>query len=512
MLYQQYLIYFKKYITLLKKSLFTLCAIIMCTFAHAQQIEKLIPYPDTTVNMDNQTHIVDSDGNTYLASNVDVYYPGPGLPFDGTLLLGDCVTKLNIDGDTVWQHLYPTAYTDDNTDNTFAFPPITQMFLWNGNLAMPYNIYVGERPCPDSVNNGFGGQSTRNGILILSKDGLVITNKIFAPDQYCSRNDLIYTAHKNDGIPFTYVYDNMFDPTQPVLLDKRNDTFASVALLSADSLFYRKVGSPYSFIFDTYANRYVSYDNLNMYISDTTGKTTNIISLSALAAGDPLQPRGIILNKDYYVLNYDRYQNGLYNHYLAVLSKDGSIVSASPSFYFSTLSITDDDQLWGVVGVDTSEKPFQLMQMDIFQNVKRQLRIGFKHVFVKAISINRGIVRVSGFFATDGPGDNKAPDRVYYYQEQVKDIPLLGDTTQYYGRINTYPNPVTTTLHITSDNANATYGTTLSLYNMLGQMVGRYNWTESNMTIDMSNFAKGIYLLKNESRGGNIYTQKIVKL
>jgi hypothetical protein len=72
--------------------------------------------------------------------------------------------------------------------------------------------------------------------------------------------------------------------------------------------------------------------------------------------------------------------------------------------------------------------------------------------------------------------------------------------------LNIFPNPVTDKLYIISD---AKIGT-LKIYDALGNMILNRNFPTDSLTIDVSRFASGIYLLVI-SDNKKIYSSKFLK-
>lgn len=64
-----------------------------------------------------------------------------------------------------------------------------------------------------------------------------------------------------------------------------------------------------------------------------------------------------------------------------------------------------------------------------------------------------------------------------------------------------YPNPASSMVNIENPNQNAEYS--VNIYNSMGQHINGYQYTNSNNTLDVSNFSQGIYyieILMNEHR------------
>ena len=71
------------------------------------------------------------------------------------------------------------------------------------------------------------------------------------------------------------------------------------------------------------------------------------------------------------------------------------------------------------------------------------------------------------------------------------------------GEVNVYPNPATTVINV--DNAE---GAQISVYDLSGRMISNIESASANQTIDASNFAKGMYIVRI-ANGNNVITKKV---
>lgn len=71
------------------------------------------------------------------------------------------------------------------------------------------------------------------------------------------------------------------------------------------------------------------------------------------------------------------------------------------------------------------------------------------------------------------------------------------------GEVNVYPNPATTVINI----ANAE-GAQVSVFDINGRMISNVESASANQTIDASNFAKGMYIVRI-ANGNNVITKKV---
>ena len=71
------------------------------------------------------------------------------------------------------------------------------------------------------------------------------------------------------------------------------------------------------------------------------------------------------------------------------------------------------------------------------------------------------------------------------------------------GEVNVYPNPATTVINI--DNAE---GAQVSVFDINGRMISNVESASANQTIDASNFAKGMYIVRI-ANGNNVITKKV---
>ncbi len=490
--------------------LFCLCCIRLCVQA---QVEFTIPYSDSTKSLDNITHIVDKEGNVYVLSTVSDFYQGPGFLIEGTFIHGSSVLKIDKDNNISWQYLYPTSFIAGiNSDGPFPESP-QQMFIWNGNLAIPYNVYMGNRLCTiDTSLSGVSYAPTyRNAMLVVNGKGDIVTNRIFDEDTDCGKFFLDYTTCNAGTSPFTFIYS---DDNYKTTINKRDPSFGSVSMTIADSLSV----SNYNFTYDSFANNYITYDNYDVHVYDTSGVLIKAIPLPQAMQGSEILCWKIAFNKNYYVLNYSVYNNNPY-YATAILSKEGELISLASSKLFSDIKVTDDNKIWTLAenfDLDSSNlKPVLFMQMDLYQNILRKKNVGMPFTYGAAISIDNNNVVITGShsYVVNSQTDSfSAPDQLYFYREAITNIPLLQDTSSSCNEINVYPNPATHTLHIVSNNFNVTYGSTVVLYNTLGQKLGTYKWDLKELDIDVSWLSKGMYYIQAMNGTNKICTQKIVKL
>ena len=71
------------------------------------------------------------------------------------------------------------------------------------------------------------------------------------------------------------------------------------------------------------------------------------------------------------------------------------------------------------------------------------------------------------------------------------------------GEVNVYPNPATTVINI--DNAE---GAQVSVFDINGRMISNIESASANQTIDASNLAKGMYIVRI-ANGNNVITKKV---
>lgn len=73
--------------------------------------------------------------------------------------------------------------------------------------------------------------------------------------------------------------------------------------------------------------------------------------------------------------------------------------------------------------------------------------------------------------------------------------------------VSVYPNPVNNILNINKTDSTIEIKN-VSLFNSLGKLIYSNNATQS---IDVTNYTKGVYFLRLESKDGGVFTQKIIK-
>ena len=105
-------------------------------------------------------------------------------------------------------------------------------------------------------------------------------------------------------------------------------------------------------------------------------------------------------------------------------------------------------------------------------------------------------ISISTQIATDtDPSNNEQCIHVYRGTVDITEI----DEAE----VNVYPNPATTVINI--DNAE---GAQISVYDLSGRMVSNVNSASANQTIDASNLAKGMYIVRI-ANGNNVITKKV---
>ena len=124
----------------------------------------------------------------------------------------------------------------------------------------------------------------------------------------------------------------------------------------------------------------------------------------------------------------------------------------------------ENDQFQGYFGTD-------------FTDFEVCITLGFKHATEQSPANNSKCVQV--------------------YRETVG-ISEVAD-----GEVNVYPNPATTVINI--DNAE---GSQISVFDLNGRMISNVESASANQTIDASNLAKGMYIVRI-ANGNNVITKKV---
>lgn len=105
-------------------------------------------------------------------------------------------------------------------------------------------------------------------------------------------------------------------------------------------------------------------------------------------------------------------------------------------------------------------------------------------------------------FGTDGA---TAGEKTYYFDNVSYAAPLAIASFEE-AKIAMYPNPVSSSLSISSMDALET----ISIFNVIGQEVMNLKVNDTNTTINVSNFQNGIYIIKTFSEG-KVSTSKFIK-
>lgn len=121
-------------------------------------------------------------------------------------------------------------------------------------------------------------------------------------------------------------------------------------------------------------------------------------------------------------------------------------------------------------------------------------------VFNPAFNFN--LMSIFFNFGTDGA---TAGEKTYYFDSVSYAAPLSNQSFEE-AKISMYPNPATSTLLISSfENIEA-----ISVYNVIGQEVMNLKVNASNAVLNVSNFQKGLYIVKTIS-AGKISSSKFIK-
>ena len=72
--------------------------------------------------------------------------------------------------------------------------------------------------------------------------------------------------------------------------------------------------------------------------------------------------------------------------------------------------------------------------------------------------------------------------------------------------VDIYPNPTKNFVTISGENLSK-----IEIFNITGQMVLNFDYTNDNQTIDLVNLYSGIYFFKIIDKNGNHCTKKVVK-
>jgi|GEM_PF-6812172 len=483
------------------KSIYLLLFFVLLSSGAKAQVEFILPYNDSTRSVNNVSHVVDGAGNVYLLSSKSVFYPS-GVPFD--FVESDIATaKVDKYNKISWA-IYPTQ---NATDTIYAYnnKTATQIFMWNGNVAIPSTLDINYQAC---TNDSSLRYSSRSGMLILDTAGNLVTSKTFNDDSECGWQALYHTEQIAPNT-FTFLYRSFGN--YHVWLDERDSALTRTTFSTTPAL-----DTVYPIVtFDTFAQTYITYDPNNLYVLDAKGILQRSIPLHL---NEPvLQPELLAYNAGFYALMYTVKDGNSYAYALTVLSKNGDVISSVVVPELSVILLTADNQLWTLTkntsNDATIQKPLLLTQTDLFQNVIRQKNIGFPLTYGSALSITNNNIVVTGT-SSMGNGDYSRPHpgRAYFYRTAVSDIPAQPGTKTCCTDINIYPNPATNTLNIVSNSYTATYGANVTLYNTIGQRIGSYQWDQKQLNIDIHTLAAGVYYIRSYNAGKEICTQKIVKI
>jgi hypothetical protein len=210
-------------------------------------------------------------------------------------------------------------------------------------------------------------------------------------------------------------------------------------------------------------------------------------------------------NDSFIAVNCD---NGFYSStptaHLAIFTRKGTLVSSRVSPVFVAIQLSASNVLYGISTIDYTRltdsitAPVTFYQMDLFQNIKRKKKFGQHYVMATALTIiNDEELIVTGTSVTSSPNNNpKEPDNIYYYKEQLTDIPLQNNANDLCSSYLIYPNPTTNTINLSSSDFNATHDARIEVYNTLGQKIVDSKWQYQTLSLNLANYAAGIYFVR----------------
>lgn len=456
------------------------------------QTELLFPWTDSR-NSRAYTHICDVEGNTYILGTLNSFYSGPGIVIEGDYCYGSTLIKVNKNNNVVWQKNYPIPSAE--------YLPAWQLFMSNNSIYLPYNSNIGLFMC--SKNSA--APTSWNGLLMIDKNSGNVLSDTILSDKVCGELELRSTSFdKNGQVSYLYTkYDTFYLETR------------DASLKPIRTIHHYWEDNTINISYDTFSAHYFMGDRNGINVYDTLW---NHLATFPLPFMDSLPQYGAgfnyAYNDSFVVVNYYAIGHWTWDAaYVAVFTKSGKLISAKKSQSFTRMLISGNDifciasPYYGFM-TDTNETPVTFLQMDMYQRIKRKKTIGKPFVRAEAITISEdGTVIITGTSYTSNPNNShKTPDNVYYYKQQLADIPLLTDISEQCGGISIYPNPATNLITVNNYDFDAASNPTLEVYDVLGRQMIKTDWPAISVSLDISSYPAGIYMLRaNNNNNSCIY-------
>ena len=372
------------------------------------QTERIYHWPNN-LSLVTDCHVVDKSGNIYIVASLEGFDAGEGMAIEGPGFMGKVLYKLDVSGKMVW-------IQSEIMNSNWEYTPYRKIYLVDDTLVSPYGN-------GDAFGNNFG---PHDGCLkVNTLNGAVIENKDFDESVQGNSFNLLTTAkHKNNTISYVYRQSkSRFDSNDDsICINTRSLSLQDLSTSKAP--FYPRLSPIEAVFFDSFADQYIAFIKNGIAVYDSNWQQVRQLTLP----GDSTSKYSDIqfaCNAGYYVAVFYLTTGQFYT---AVWSKAGALISYHQSEECRALCLTADNRLFAAASRwygDSASQPITLSEMDLYQNIIRQEKIGQPYATANQITVtgdNEIIVTGTEFTSNPQNYPNKSPDGIYYYKNRVDSL------------------------------------------------------------------------------------------
>lgn len=446
--------------------------------------------------------IEDDNKNTYVLSNVDIFYFGTpgGIPIEGYLNIGSAISKLGINGDFIFSNAYNINWRDGTR-------PATEFYLNSQNdIVIPYIGFSDFLPCGD----GSYFPSDKKNVLKLSDSGDVLDITDQSLDTQCSWDIMVSSGLSiNDEV--LIFRQNWLDDNQILYLDTYNN---NLVLINTDTVFNLLGG--------------IFYDKYNEVL--VTGNQSGIKTYTLtgeLIDEFPRPPEQIIttgrrtvfMSQDFYAVVIGGKYNTTDSSYVTdifILDKNGNLIAekiidgvALDRGVFGSnnlIYLLADNSHYNEH--DSIPLPVKVAVLDLNLNILGEKDFGFPFVSTNSITATQDGFLVAGTrFKSYDVVNGKEKDQAYILKGTLDQLVGIKDNKIEKTDLSIYPNPAQNHFSISNKGNNKVMH--VEIRNLAGQLV--IQMTPENNRVNISDLKPGIYLVTVKTNQGSA-TKKLIKL
>ncbi len=380
-------------------------------------------------------HITDNTGNVYLLASKYQFFPGPGMPIEGSGV-NLYLYKFDTAGRMLWQQNISPNLSPRIQGAVPGELKLTGNMLFIP-LGIPGECHTEHMNSPTNYNAG---------ILVNTGNGSVYYQKAFRYDRaitpcYVSDScpDLHFInafTHKDNSVTYLdYIIRQSLMPPDPhdglrrysarqeLIVEERDDTLGFIGAHT----YYRAKGQLDGNVYhDSFTDQFIvcDTDGLHFFNKDWTFDKTIIVPTI-----DEVNYPGytITYNKDFYVVNYGlAHYEKTQSYKTAVYTKNGILISVKESPRYEVLNISGDNIIFAVpppnkfTENENTNQSLTLVRMDLRQKLISEQHIGKPHLRLKCMTLHRNELLITGTYATSqlGEGEQK-PDVLFVYRERI---------------------------------------------------------------------------------------------